>query len=101
MNNYYDVIKKRLNILKSIKNLNILKLLINNKKKLEKIFKINKFDFINFAAQQELIFINHPRKYIDTNIVGFYNVIENSRSIRLKDCYASSSSVYGETKISS
>ena len=103
MNNYYDVSlkKKRLNILKKYKKFKYFKIDINNKKKLEKIFKINKFDFVfNFAAQAGVRYsINHPRKYIDTNIVGFYNVIENSKKYKIKRLfYASSSSVYGENE---
>ena len=105
MNNYYDVNlkKKRLKILKKYKKFKYFKIDINNKKKLEKIFKNNKFDFVfNFAAQAGVRYsINHPRKYIDANIVGFYNVIENSRNIRLKDCFMLLQALYMEkTKIS-
>ena len=68
MNNYYDVSlkKKRLNILKKYKKIKFFKIDINNKKKLEKIFKINKFDFVfNFAAQAGVRYsINHPRSML-------------------------------------
>ena len=53
-NDYYDVNlkKKRNNILKKFKNFEFIKLDINNKLKLEKIFKKKKFDFVfHFAAQ--------------------------------------------------
>ena len=43
--------------------------------------------------------IDHPRKYLDANIVGFFNVIENCKKYKIKRLfYASSSSVYGESK---
>tara|TARA_Y100000992_G_scaffold301663_1_gene273151 strand:- start:1275 stop:2084 length:810 start_codon:yes stop_codon:yes gene_type:complete len=74
---------------------------INNQKKIEKIFKKYKFDFVlNLAAQAGVRYsIDHPRKYVDTNVMGFYNIIENSRKYRIKRLfYASSSSVYGENK---
>ena len=69
--------------------------------KIEKIFKINKFDFVfNLAAQAGVRYsIDHPRKYIETNIAGFYNIIENSTKYKVKRLfYASSSSVYGDNK---
>ncbi len=101
INNYYDIglKKKRLKILKKYKNFKFYKIDINNQNKLEKIFKKNKFDFVlNLAAQAGVRYsIDHPRKYIDTNILGFYNIIENSSKYKIKRLfYASSSSVYGE-----
>ena len=101
MNTYYDVNlkKKRLKILKRYKKFKYFKIDINNQNKLEKIFKKNKFDFVfNLAAQAGVRYsIDHPRKYIDTNILGFYNIIENSSKYKIKRLfYASSSSVYGE-----
>ena len=101
INNYYDIglKKKRLKILKKYKNFKFYKIDINNQKKLEKIFKKNKIDFVlNLAAQAGVRYsIDHPRKYIDTNILGFYNILENSTKYKIKRLfYASSSSVYGE-----
>ena len=41
--------------------------------------------------------INNPRKYLLSNTVGFYNVLENSRIKSIKNLiFASSSSVYGD-----
>ena len=53
-------------------------------KKIRKIFKISKFDFvINLAAQAGVRYsIDHPRKYVDNNILGFYNILENSKKIQ-------------------
>ena len=103
LNNYYDIKlkKKRLKILKKNKRFKYYKVDINNQKKIEKIFKRYKFDFVlNLAAQAGVRYsIDHPRKYVDTNVMGFYNIIENSRKYRIKRLfYASSSSVYGENK---
>jgi UDP-glucuronate 4-epimerase len=103
LNDYYDVNlkKKRLNILKRYKNFNFLKIDINNNSLIEKIFKKNKFDFVlNLAAQAGVRYsIEEPRKYVESNISGFFNIIENSKKYKIKRLfYASSSSVYGENK---
>ena len=103
LNNYYDIKlkKKRLKILKKNKRFKYYKVDINNKKKIKKIFKRFKFDFVlNLAAQAGVRYsIDHPRRYVDSNILGFYNIIENSRKYNIKRLfYASSSSVYGENK---
>ncbi len=103
INNYYDknLKLKRLKLLKKNKNFRFKKLDINNSKELEKIFKKNKFDFVfNLAAQAGVRYsIDHPRKYIEANINGFFNIIENCKKFKIKRLfYASSSSVYGENK---
>lgn len=102
-NDYYDVNlkKKRNNILKKFKNFEFIKVDINDKIKLEKIFKKKKFDFVfHFAAQAGVRYsIDHPRKYVESNIIGFYNILENTKKYKIKRLfYASSSSVYGENK---
>jgi UDP-glucuronate 4-epimerase len=103
INNYYDPKLKlqRLRLLKKFKNFKFKKLDINNKKELEKVFKKNKFDYVfNLAAQAGVRYsIDHPRKYVEANINGFFNIIENSKKYKIKRLfYASSSSVYGENK---
>ncbi len=103
LNNYYDVkIKKdRLKILKKSKNFKFKKLDIRDNHPLEITFRKNKFDFVfNLAAQAGVRYsIEYPRKYVDSNIAGFFNVIENSKKYNVKRLfYASSSSVYGENK---
>ncbi len=102
--NYYNVqIKKdRLKNLKKYKNFKFKKVDIRNNLALQFIFKKNKFDFVfNLAAQAGVRYsIKNPRKYIDSNITGFFNIIENSKKYNVKRLfYASSSSVYGENKI--
>jgi len=101
INDYYDVNlkKKRNNLLKKFKNYTFIKIDIRDNIKLEKIFKKEKFDFVfNLAAQAGVRYsIDHPREYIENNILGFYNIIENVKKYNIKRLfYASSSSVYGE-----
>ena len=103
LNDYYDVKlkKKRIKLLKKYKNYTFVKTDINNNSSLQKIFKKYKFDFVlNLAAQAGVRYsIEHPRKYLESNIVGFYNIIENSNKFKIKRLfYASSSSIYGENK---
>ena len=102
-NDYYDVNlkKKRKNLLKKYKNFKFIKIDIKNQIKLKKIFKEQKFDFVfHFAAQAGVRYsIDHPRKYVESNIMGFYNILENVEKYKVKRLfYASSSSVYGENK---
>jgi UDP-glucuronate 4-epimerase len=104
LNGYYSVSykKKRLSFLKDKKNFQFNKIDISNFKKLERIFKKNKFDFvINLAAQAGVRYsISNPKEYMSSNILGFFNIAELSRIYNIKKIYyASSSSVYGETKI--
>ena len=101
LNDYYDVNlkKKRNKILLKYKNYKFLKTDINNNGNLEKIFKRKKFDFVfHLAAQAGVRYsIDHPRKYVQSNIVGFFNIIENCKKYKVRRLfYASSSSVYGE-----
>ena len=98
---YYDVRikKKRTSILKKFKKFKFLKIDIKDNSKIKKLFKKNKFDFVfHLAAQAGVRYsINHPRKYIENNLVGFYNILDNSEKYKVKRLFfASSSSVYGE-----
>ena len=54
----------------------------------------------NLAAQAGVRYsMLHPKKYNDYNINGFFNIIELSRIYKIKKIfYASSSSIYGDTK---
>jgi UDP-glucuronate 4-epimerase len=65
------------------------------------LFKENNFDVVfNLAAQAGVRYsIENPEAYIDSNIVGFGNILESCRHNQIKHLlYASSSSVYGENK---
>ena len=88
-----------MNILKSNKSLfKFYKIDITDSNSLKKIFNNNKFEvLIHLAAQPGVRYsINNPKKYISTNVNGFYNIIDLVREYNVKKfIYASSSSVYG------
>ena len=103
LNSYYDVkLKKdRLKILRKNKKFKFFKIDISNKEKIFKNFKVNKYDVvINLAAQAGVRHsITNPQDYFDSNLIGFFNIIDASRSFKIKHfIYASTSSVYGESK---
>jgi UDP-glucuronate 4-epimerase len=103
LNTYYDLkLKKdRLKNLDKLTNFKFYKFDIENSKKLENIFKKYKFHcIIHLAAQAGVRYsINHPREYLNSNIVGFYNIIELGIKYKINHfIYASSSSVYGNSK---
>ena len=103
MNNYYDVElkKSRLNQLNEIKHFTFEKIDISDKKSLNKIFKLyNPNKVVNLAAQAGVRYsIENPYAYVDSNLVGFINIIEMCRNYNIENLvYASSSSVYGGNK---
>lgn len=68
---------------------------------IDKIFAEYKFDVVvNLAAQAGVRYsIDHPDVYIESNIIGFYNILEACRHNPVEHLvYASSSSVYGSNK---
>ena len=103
INNYYSTQLKedRLRQLKKFNNFKFYKTDLRNIKKLDQIFIKHKFDAIfHFAAQAGVRYsVDYPRKYIDSNINGFFNILEKVRIKKIKKFfYASSSSVYGDSK---
>lgn len=103
LNDYYDVKLKqaRLDLIKYNPQFNFYKIDIQNRELLEKVFKSNKIDYvINLAAQAGVRYsIENPDVYIDSNIIGFYNILELCRHYPVKHLiFASSSSVYGANK---
>ena len=107
LNNYYDVKlkKERIKILKKNflkkKKFNFLKIDISNQKMLFNKCNTSRFDIIvNLAAQAGVRYsIKHPDKYYESNIKGFFNILELSRIKKVKHLiYASTSSVYGNLK---
>ena len=71
---------------------------IADRDKMKTFFTEEKFDkVVNLAAQAGVRYsITNPYAYIDSNIVGFLNILEGCRHTEVKDLvYASSSSVYG------
>ena len=74
---------------------------LEDKESLTNLFKEQKFDVVcNLAAQAGVRYsIENPDAYIQSNIVGFLNILECSRHNQIKHLlYASSSSVYGQNK---
>ncbi len=105
MNNYYDpkLKKARLKNLNTNfkKNFIYHKCNIANKINLQKIFTKNKFDYvINLAAQAGVRYsLENPDAYIESNLLGFFNVLNFSKKYNVKHfLYASTSSVYGYNK---
>ncbi len=100
-NNYYDPFlkKERYKYLKELdKDFIIENINIEEKNNLDKIFNIFKPEIvIHLAAQAGVRYsINNPNSYIQSNLVGFSNILEGCRHIKVKNLiYASSSSVYG------
>ena len=105
INDYYEVSLKeaRLRMLEGFKKFNFIKGDISDKAFIDELFKVNNFDIVvNLAAQAGVRYsIDHPDVYIQSNIIGFYNILEACRYHMPKHLvYASSSSVYGgNTKI--
>jgi UDP-glucuronate 4-epimerase len=105
LNDYYDVRLKemRLAILKKFPNFTFAKVDISNKTDLEKVFVDFSPDYVvNLAAQAGVRYsIDHPDSYIQSNLIGFYNILELCRNHPVKHLtFASSSSVYGaNTKV--
>ena len=99
-NNYYDPTLKEARLSRHINNPNYshIKGDIEDRGLIEKVFKENSFDVVvNLAAQAGVRYsIENPFAYIDTNLVGFGNILEGCRNTSVKHLvYASSSSVYG------
>ena len=99
-NNYYDprIKDARVNLLYKYSNYNHHKVDICNKKNLDKIFETSKPNkVVNLAAQAGVRYsIENPLAYINSNIVGFANILENCRLHKIDHLvYASTSSVYG------
>ena len=103
INNYYDINlkKNRVKELKKNKKFLFYKIDIYEYKKLNDIVKKNKIKYIiHLAAQAGVRYsIKNPRTYFKSNLEGFFNVLEISRHNNIKHLiYASTSSVYGDSK---
>ena len=74
---------------------------IADKKLIDDLFAKYRFNVVvNLAAQAGVRYsIDHPDVYIESNIIGFYNILETCRNFPVEHLvYASSSSVYGSNK---
>ena len=82
-------------------NFKFIRMNIEDRVNLPRLFEDEKFDLVcNLAAQAGVRYsIENPESYIDSNIVGFLNILECCRSHNIKKLvYASSSSVYGNNE---
>ena len=100
LNNYYDVGLKRnrLMLLDQEKGFNFIEADLIDADSIQKVFDQYAFErVVNLAAQAGVRYsLENPRAYIDANIVGFLNILENCRYYDVPHLvYASSSSVYG------
>lgn len=71
---------------------------LEDRDQLNNLFKKENFDIVcNLAAQAGVRYsLTHPYEYINSNVIGFFNILENCRKYNIKHLvYASSSSVYG------
>lgn len=103
MNDYYDVrIKEaRLTELQKFKNYTFIKGNLADKALINSIFEQYHPDIVvNLAAQAGVRYsIVNPDAYIESNMIGFYNILEDCRHYPVEHLvYASSSSVYGSNK---
>lgn len=114
MNDYYDVSLKEYRLSEIAKltseypesEWTFIKGDISDRKLIDTIFEEYKFDIVvNLAAQAGVRYsIDHPDVYIESNIIGFYNILEACRATMNTEhpvehlVYASSSSVYGSNK---
>ena len=100
LNDYYDVTLKesRLNRLLPHANFRFIKLDVADREGMAMLFATEKFDrVIHLAAQAGVRYsLQNPHAYIESNIVGFTNILEGCRHSQVQHLvYASSSSVYG------
>ena len=100
LNPYYDVgLKKdRLGHLLSDPNFTFIELDLADRSGMQALFENNRFDAVaNLAAQAGVRYsLKNPHAYVDSNLVGFVNILEGCRQGGVKHLvFASSSSVYG------
>ena len=103
VNDYYDVSLKewRLEQLSKYDNFTFIRGNLADKELVNKVFKEYKPSVVvNLAAQAGVRYsIDHPDVYIESNLIGFYNILEACRYNPVEHLvYASSSSVYGGNK---
>jgi len=107
VNDYYDVNLKhgRLDDIKASENAHLFafkKISLENRDDMEALFIDEKFDrVVHLAAQAGVRYsIENPHAYVDSNLVGFMNILEGCRHHNIAHLvYASSSSVYGMSEI--
>ena len=106
MNDYYDTNLKdgRLNVIAANKqsgNFTFIKMDLADRTKMDSLFASSTFDkVVHLAAQAGVRYsIENPHAYVDSNLIGFMNILEGCRHNNVKHLvYASSSSVYGSNE---
>ena len=106
MNDYYDTNLKdgRLNVIaanKHSENFTFIKMDLADRTKMDSLFASSTFDkVVHLAAQAGVRYsIENPHAYVDSNLIGFMNILEGCRHNYVKHLvYASSSSVYGSNE---
>ena len=104
LNDYYDpgLKKDRLKILEKYNSFTFHKVDLKDKADVDNIFETYKpTHVVNLAAQAGVRYsIENPYAYVDSNLIGFMNILEACRNYPVKHLiYASSSSVYGGNKV--
>jgi UDP-glucuronate 4-epimerase len=100
LNDYYDVSLKeaRLKELEPFERFRFVKLDVADRAGVEALFARERFArIVHLAAQAGVRYsLKNPHAYIDSNVLGFMNILEGSRQSKVEHLvYASSSSVYG------
>jgi len=100
MNDYYDPVLKEARLSRLISHVNFKSVRkdLSDRAAMEELFVTDKFDgVVNLAAQAGVRYsLINPQSYVDSNLVGFMNVLEGCRHNNVKHLvFASSSSVYG------
>ena len=100
LNDYYDpgLKKSRLAVLEPYDKFSFVELDMANRPGMEALFNQHSFDVVvNLAAQAGVRYsLENPHSYVDSNVVGFVNILEGCRHSSVKHLvFASSSSVYG------
>ncbi len=100
VNDYYDpsIKEARLDILRPHERFRFVKIDLADKAAMDELFKEERFDaVVNLAAQAGVRYsLVNPQSYVDSNLVGFVNILEGCRHNHVKHLvFASSSSVYG------
>jgi len=100
LNDYYDpdLKRARLKQLQAYKAFTHVEKNMEDRDAMQELFATHRFDaVVNLAAQAGVRYsIENPHSYVDTNLVGFVNILEGCRHSEVKHLlFASSSSVYG------
>jgi UDP-glucuronate 4-epimerase len=102
-NDYYDVSIKHVRraLLEKYENFHFHHVSLQDQEWLAEVFRSHQIDRVcNLAAQAWVRYsIKNPRAYLESNLIGFFNIIDLAREYKVQNfVYASSSSIYGTNK---